>query len=275
MEDAFSLLYLAADFPEIYRRRRGRRSAAGQFQEIEDFLRLAFGILTELDKSSSTPNGYDRLAARLGPDDTIVSLNYDTLLDSALWRHGWNPQTGYGLSGGAKKYHWRPDPHPSQNSASTVRLLKLHGSVNWFVRGTVAGLGDVFTKKPVHVTAPRRNEMARHIRQIIPPVYGKTFKHDHWRSLWDRAYTALLEAETLVIVGCSLVDTDFHLRALASRVVKWRKKQKSLFRSVVLVDRNLRVRRKWQKVLRGTAAEYRSVNGFENFLSEEKRDEYR
>jgi SIR2-like domain len=233
MEEAFSLLSLAGDSPEIYKRRRGRRPAADQRQEIDDFLRLAFGILTQLDRSNGAPTGYDRLAAKLGPGDTVVTLNYDTLLDSALWRHGWDPKRGYGLKGGVNKMQWQAARAVSSSSASSVRLLKLHGSVNWFVRGAVSHLEDLFTKKPVRVTAPRRNEIANHIRQTIPPVYGKAFKHDHWRTLWDLAYHALREADVLVIIGCSLVDTDFHLRALFSRVAKWRKKEGLLFRSVL------------------------------------------
>lgn len=269
MEDAFSLLSLAGDFPEIYRGRRGRPPAADRRQEIHDFLRLAFGILTQLDRPDGAPSGYDRLVGKLGPADTVVTLNYDTLLDSALWRHGWDPKHGYGLKGGNDKVQWDAVTPTSPSSASGVQLLKLHGSVNWFVRGAVAQLERLYTKKPVRVTAPRRNEIAGHIRQIIPPVYGKTFKHDHWRTLWDLAYRALLEADILVIIGCSLVDTDFHLRALFSRVTKWRKNEDLLFRQVFLVDRNLRIRRKWRRALRGTSRDYRSINGFEKFLSKE------
>ena len=65
--------------------------------------------------------------------DTLITLNYDTMLDSALHRHGWNPKTGYAIAGNAqKKVTWDPvNVGPSLN----VELLKLHGSLNWFVRG--------------------------------------------------------------------------------------------------------------------------------------------
>ena len=270
MEEAFSLLYLAGDFPEIYRQRRGRRPAPGRRQEIDDFLRLAFGILTLLDKSTTANTGYDRLATRLEKGDTIISLNYDTLLDSALWRQGWDPKRGYSLAGGRDKIHWHARRDTAREDLSALRLLKLHGSVNWFVRSTFSRLEAAFVKKPVRVTAPRSNEITGHIRQIVPPIYGKTFKHDHWRRLWDLAYGALRESEVLVVIGCSLIDTDFHLRALVSRAAKWRKKQGMLFHSVVLVDRKLAVRRKWRRVLRGTSTGYVSVNGFDKFLREER-----
>jgi len=266
MEEAFSLLYIAGDFPDIFRQRRGRRPAPGRARDVEDFLRLAFGILTLLDSSRHVDTGYDRLVEKLEKDDTIITLNYDTVLDSALWRRGWDPKRGYDLAGGKQKIRWRANGGVPDSELSTLRLLKLHGSVNWFVRGTFSRLEAAFGKKPVRVTAPRINEIARHIRQIIPPIYGKVFKHDHWRRLWNRAYQALLDAEILIVVGCSLIDTDFHLRALVSRVARWRKAQGSLFRSVVLVDNKVRVRRKWKHALRGTSREYQQINGFDRFL---------
>ncbi len=267
MEEAFSLLYLAGDFPEIYRRNRGRRPAPGRRQEIEDFLRLAFGILAFLDNPATITTGYDRLVTKLEKGDTIITLNYDTLLDSALWRQGWDPKRGYSLAGGHGKVRWSVKTGPARTDLSAIRLLKLHGSVNWFVRGNFSRLDAAFTKKPVRVSPPRTNEISGHIRQIVPPIYGKTFKHDHWRRLWDLAYGALREAEVLVVIGCSLIDTDFHLRALVSRVAKWRKKQGSPFRSVVFVDRKVGVRRKWRRVLRGTSTEYEDINGLDKLLS--------
>ena len=270
LEEAFSLLYLAGDFPEIYRQRRGRKPAPGQRREMDDFYKLTFGILTLLDKATTANTGYDRLVTRLEKGDTIISLNYDTVLDSALWRQGWDPKRGYSLAGSRYKIRWHARRDTSRGDLTAVRLLKLHGSVNWFVRGSLARLDAAFVKKPVRVTAPRNNEFTGHIRQIVPPIYGKTFKHDHWRRLWDLAYHALREAEVLVVIGCSLIDTDFHLRALVSRAAKWRKKQSSLFHSVVLVDKKLAVRRKWRRVLRGISTDYKSVNGFEKFLSRER-----
>lgn len=65
MEEAFSLLYMAKDFPEIYKTGRGRRVKPGERQEIHDFLKLVYGVLLALDNRNAEPNtGYDRLASR-------------------------------------------------------------------------------------------------------------------------------------------------------------------------------------------------------------------
>ena len=265
MEDAFSLLYVVKDFPTIYGQRRGRKLQPGSRKEIDDFLFLAFGILGTLDSNASLNNGYDRLASRLGSGDTIISLNYDTLLDSALARAGWNPKVGYDLAGSSQKVKWRVTNCIDQ--LREVHLLKLHGSLNWFVRGN--SISSVFEKKPVRITIPRNNGLKGHMRQIVPPIYGKFFQHKHWRHLWESANKALREADVLVIVGCSLVDTDFHLRALMSRVGKFRKTTMKKFHRLILVDHNLRVRRKWGRVLKGSSQRIVSIKGYEKFLKEE------
>ncbi len=269
MEEAFSLLYVVKDFPAIYKVGQGRKPKPGERQEVEDFLTLAFRILTALDNEKPGLNGYDRLASKLGPKDTIITLNYDTLLDSALVRKGWNPKAGYYLGGGQRKVEWRPRNGETDPNLTSVRLLKLHGSLNWFVRGSFANLSAVFEKKPVRVSRPRRNEISGHVRQIVPPIYGKFFRHDHWRRLWDQAHRALRDANVLVVVGCSLVDTDFHLRALVSRVARYRKKVGTPFRQAFFVDHSLQVRRKWMKALKGAAKRVSSIKTFEKFLVEE------
>jgi hypothetical protein len=269
MEEAFSLLYVAKDFPEIYATRRGRKPLAGERQEIKDFLRLTFGVLTAIDGNADATTGYDRLAGRLGTSDTIVTLNYDTLMDSALVRRGWNPKIGYCLGGGKRKIEWQPEGASIDPNVAGVRLLKLHGSVNWYVRGSFGSLAHVFESKPVRVSAPRVYEIRGYIRQIVPPIFGKFFGHAHWRTLWGRAFKALCDADVLVVIGCSLVDTDFHLRALLSRVTRWRKKNGNPFRRAYLVDDDLKVRRKWEQVLKGRVVQTLSIKGFEKFLSQE------
>jgi hypothetical protein len=268
MEEAFSLLYIAKDFPEIYKTGPGKKPAAGNRKEIEDFLRLTFDILRVLDSEANGDTRYDELASKLGPGDTIISLNYDTLLDSALVRHGWDPRKGYGIPGGKKKIKWAPLVSNEQPHLRRVRLLKVHGSVNWFVHGSYADLTKAFESKPVLVTAPRKNEKRGHIRQIVPPIYGKIFEHDHWRTLWTQGFKELCSAEILVVIGCSLIDTDFHLRALLSRVVKHRKKSGSKFRSAVFVA-GTTTRRKWQKALKGSYKATKGYPRFDQFLKKE------
>jgi hypothetical protein len=265
MEAAFSLLYTAKDFPEIYKSGPGKKPDPGERQELEDFLSLLFDILYAVDHDSRGPTGYDRLASALEASDSIITLNYDTLLDSALLGRGWDPAKGYAIGGAANKFKWKPQSKPAATNAAGVKLLKLHGSLNWWVPGTNATLANVFSKKPSTISPPRSNSHAGKIRQIIPPIYGKVFAHSHWRTLWKSAFAALCDAELLVVVGCSIVDTDYHLQALLRRVSRERKKRGDKFNRVILVDR-VRIRRKWQAVLKGSTARYEGHKTLEAFL---------
>jgi hypothetical protein len=264
MEQAFSLLYTAKDFPEIYRTGPGKKPEAGDRKEIRDFLDLTFSILASLDQGATCPTAYDRLVGKLGSGDTVISLNYDTLLDSALVRAGWDPRVGYRLVGGKAKIEWTPASEDT-GRLSTVSLLKLHGSVNWFVRGSYSNLAKIFDSKPVRVTAPRINDISGHIRQIVPPIYGKLFGHTHWRKIWKDAYKALCDAEVLVVMGCSLVDTDFHLRALIGRVAKHRKQNGQRYKKLIAVA-DVKTRRKWLGALKATYQTKEGYKSFEAFL---------
>ena len=266
LEQAFSLLYVAKDFPEVFRNRPGRKPVAGNSGEIFDFLDLLFGVLHELDRQADE-TGYDRLVGALEPGDSILTLNYDTCLDSALHRSGWDPKTGYKLIGGRQKCSWPQIAVTSPDPLKNVSLLKLHGSLNWWVRSTNSKLSDVFSKKPAAVTPPRGNAKAGHLRQIVPPIHGKFFSHEHWQHVWKTAHKTLCEADRLVVVGCSIVDTDFHFQAFL-RSVAARRKSSNQFREVVLVDKVL-IRRRWKRILRGAAggAAYRSTfKSLEGFL---------
>jgi hypothetical protein len=272
METAFSLLYVSKDFPEIYARGAGRRRKAGSRTEIEDFLRLTFGVLGAIEIGASEHSLYSKLVDRLESSDTIITLNYDTLLDGALIRSGWPPGGGYCLIGGQNKLKWKIQGPPLSSRLSGVKLLKLHGSLNWLVRGSYKNIHRVFDAKPNQVLiykTPNKNEKKNFLRQIIPPIYGKFFNHIHWRKLWDRAYREIITAQVIVVIGCSLVDTDFHLSGMFGRAISERKRQGHKFASAILVDRNLKVRRKWERLLKGNVARtvgYRSFAQFADAL---------
>ena len=73
MEEAFSLLYVSKDFPEIYVPSRGRHRQPGSRREIEDFLRLTFGILSAIEARVDHENLYARLVSHLQTQGTRFS----------------------------------------------------------------------------------------------------------------------------------------------------------------------------------------------------------
>ena len=267
METAFSLLYISKDFPKIFSGAAGRPRQAGSRAEIEDFLRLTFSLLNTIAAGANQNNLYARLVSKLEPQDTIITLNYDTVLDSALLSKGWNPTSGYGLTGGPQKFKWKMPRPPLSPQLTNVKLLKLHGSLNWLVGGSYSEIQKVFAAKPSRVIlsqSPGSNETGGFIRQIIPPIYGKFFQHSHWQSFWHAAYDSVVDADMIVVIGCSLIDSDFHLTGILSRAMREKKRKNKKFSASILVDR-LRVRRKWGRLLKGRVAEKYTYTNFLEF----------
>ena len=70
----------------------------------------------------------DKSVSRIKKGDTIITFNYDLLLEQGLLRKGlWNPEDGYCLGeveGEEKKLL-------ANLNQSEVKILKMHGSVSW------------------------------------------------------------------------------------------------------------------------------------------------
>jgi hypothetical protein len=91
-------------------------------------------ILAELTPlTADIPKLYLNFAKRLQPGDYVLNFNYDILLERALEAVG-------------KPYRLFPDRYESvhqygatiDNSKQEVSVLKLHGSIDWFDRGSYA-----------------------------------------------------------------------------------------------------------------------------------------
>lgn len=160
----------------------------------------------------------------------VISFNYDVLADRAL-RSGngkywnWNHQDGYGF---------KPDNLGAPRTKSEIRLLKLHGSMNWYIPVPGKTRKTVFNPKAaVYVPKPssesgspvwhRRQRRLGHSRRqifplMVPPVFEKgTQLGGRFRGLWDQAASALQDAQLVIVWGYSLPLTDYHAELLFAR----------------------------------------------------------
>jgi hypothetical protein len=63
----------------------------------QEMIFLFTSVLNEIQNGPACPN-YSSLVRRLSTDDVLITFNWDTLLDRALWESGqWNPGDGYGI----------------------------------------------------------------------------------------------------------------------------------------------------------------------------------
>lgn len=147
------------------------------------------------------------LQERSSGRNTIITLNYDLLLDVAIRALGF--EIDYGFEYRTPVEHRRPAPARKQT------LLKLHGSVGWNKLGD-----DVITFHEGYTTASK--EMADNpwiAPVVLPPTWLKSVPKE-LRDVWNTSIEALRSATRIFIIGFSAPDTDTHFKYLLGAGLK-------------------------------------------------------
>jgi hypothetical protein len=152
----------------------------------------------------------------------VLSLNYDTLIetiaaetkvadDHAIAARDLYPPlvTDAALRSGSASEKPR---------LKTFRLLKLHGSTNWYYSGRMEAQGEPIYFVPPHAEDPASKEQHEYrLRSVadkypflVPPIFDKSslFTHETIRALWFEAGEALHRARRVVAMGYSLPESD-------------------------------------------------------------------
>jgi len=175
---------------------------------------------------------YDRLAAeRIQSSDVVITFNYDMAIERSLKGAGlWEITTGYG-----RALEIGTDP------ISPVKVLKLHGSTNWWgsIFGGARGFSvaqDSIGDRPLlyfdpdfrylgyaDLRDPRAPRSSGLLSGLILPTLNKDFYYktdfgNEWERFWDylwlEAEAALRAADEIVIIGYSMPLADERARTL-------------------------------------------------------------
>jgi hypothetical protein len=214
-------------------------------------------------RSSLTPRECDHhriLIKRMRRGDTIISFNYDCLIDHALLAHGdkkWNPHYGYGFNLGSHGTKLRGDgfwtpPNPATQT-TTIKLLKLHGSLHFHITEPAEHAPTVRLKQRPYT----QQHGVLHFT-IIPPESNKQFDHGVFQHFWKQARAALHRATTMILIGYSLPSTDLHSTALLRTSVK-----KNGLKSLVVVNPDAEARRRTREILHRGITENTKVLSFD------------
>lgn len=163
-----------------------------------------------------------RWANWVQPGDTIISFNWDLLQEVTLWRAAkWSYLDGYGFESPAS---------PPGVERSPVRILKLHGSVNW-VQGNekdrapqIAYIDEFFpenfpkpnyfpTIHPIRDTS-KANQLDSGRKLILPTYLKDISKNRILLDVWRFAQDALRMATEVWVIGYSLNRADHSARLL-------------------------------------------------------------
>lgn len=163
-------------------------------------------------KGHRTCEFHGALAKALNAGDSILSFNYDCLMDMALKEAGgrsWNSSGGYGVvvENGAEA--WQSTfSGPGPRARDSIRLLKLHGSLNWDRTGACGPAAVKLRDDPY-------SSLNRSSNEIVPPVWDKTIGDDDvYCALWKEARRILRTGPVLISVGYSVPPTDLLSQAL-------------------------------------------------------------
>ena len=143
--------------------------------------------------------------------DTIITMNYDCLVDDCLARMGVLPAHGL-------KDPELPPEH--RRFGYEMSVLKLHGSANWFKCTSgrcpekIMIAGGTPAKRLEYFYAPHCPHCGQTTVEpvIVPPTWAKGGQSELLRPVWSQALKAIREAGRIFIIGYSMPSTDEFFR---------------------------------------------------------------
>jgi SIR2-like domain len=249
---------------------------------------LVFAICEVLRIKLGFGNDEGRLLMRsfkegLGPNDCIISLNYDIIVDNALSLPLHAKLIDYGLS--VRYALDRPDwPRPiaynllERPQQYIPTLYKLHGSLNWLYCPSCQQLDVTIGRKGVHYIYEEDYEegrdfacpdcQGRYYPLIITPTLLKTYDNILLREVWRQAEDKVSRADEVVFIGYSLPDADVLLRCMLKRAL-FRKRNRrggSSACQISVVDKSPRDGETHKRYIKQFGRVEYHVNGFEGFI---------
>ncbi|SMY32791.1 hypothetical protein [Photobacterium andalusiense] len=209
-------------------------------------------VLNETGKSKKYINDFARYlttqsSKRLGGDYrnvdpvSVISTNWDILLDNSIYSSIMdNPDYDavvdyccYISSRGETDESVKPGLEKLGQGGFNVKLLKLHGSLNWLQCPRCMRLYAKFYRKAAildydnlescrHCDNNFPEEVNNHklCSNLIMPTYIKDLSNPQYKIIWQNAGIEISEAEKIVFIGYSLPTADFEMRQLLSRMTR-------------------------------------------------------
>ena len=204
-------------------------NAANEYGFLLSELKRAFlHRLHEARKGDVDHTGLERFAKYCETNQSwCITFNYDDFLDEALAQTGsWNPYWGYGFFCPSSL-----DTIASLEGLEThsaLRLLKLHGSINW--RPKLGYASPVAIDSITHHhdwggISLRHPRVEGHLEPepvMVPPVLSKSslVEQPVLRLVWSHAFDRLATAHEVTFIGYSFPTTDMAARTLFSEALK-------------------------------------------------------
>lgn len=154
---------------------------------------------------------------------SLITTNWDTLIEGYLSRN--RIEYELCLNSIYYKYDYSRKNPSSRKKIAPVKLVKLHGSINWF-KCLQCDCMSIIEKNPCGeylLTAEKKEvcincgEQARDDSvllqpEITTPTMLKSFDNQLYKNLWTSAAEELRKARKIVFIGYSMPIADFELK---------------------------------------------------------------
>jgi NAD-dependent SIR2 family protein deacetylase len=166
----------------------------------------------------------DKCAAPSTDHFSIISLNWDIVLDKRLFTAFYHGAIDYccHCTGIDNENKIMPSLIAKAKDIPSIKLLKLHGSLNWV---TCPKCQRVFInkKEKAALKAFTGETMCRFCNGVLLnaalllPSFQKDLAKFHFQHIWNQAGIELSEATRIVFVGYSFPLADFDFRSLITK----------------------------------------------------------
>jgi len=171
---------------------------------------------------------------------SVISTNWDILLDNSIYQaiseNNDNAVVDYCCyisSRDENDSSVKPGLEKLGQGGFNVKLLKLHGSLNWLQCPRCARLyAKFFVKEAINNFAEKSScrhcdknfpeEKGNHplSPNLIMPTYIKDLSNPQYKIIWQNAGIEISEANKIIFIGYSLPSADFEMRQLLSRMTR-------------------------------------------------------
>lgn len=185
-------------------------------KEIEWYiLQIIFLSLKQGRINEDAVLSYNRFFGELEDGDSIITLNYDLIADHSLLTQ--KSKLDYSIESSKMLF-----PVEYFEATSGIPIYKLHGSMNWLACPKCKKISIFKEKIAQYVEDPnlqtkfKCNECSSELqRVIVPPRWDKDrFYSEILNNIWRKAFSKLLNAHEVNVIGYSLPESDIYARNL-------------------------------------------------------------
>ena len=160
---------------------------------------------------------------------TIITTNWDTLIEEYLAKN----KIDYNLCLNEKYYYIDDEEVGSQTGCNLLKLIKIHGSINWFrclncgtlsiyKKHTISDLlfDDDNSEKCIKCNSMGDEETEILQPDIITPTMIKSIDSQLYKNLWSTASAELRDADEIIFIGYSMPLADYEFRYMLQKSIK-------------------------------------------------------